>query len=134
MLVKSGRAPSYRWSRPAPRGTMHVVYTKVGVSNGSSHQSDQVTKWPEAPLRTPITIFCTFAVHACYTAFTVLFRTAWREVSWCLLATDLIDLTLEVVDHLGRHLVTEDLEQINALVTGNRLVCRQFDALLNLSQ
>lgn len=56
----------------------------------------------------------------------------WRE--FCLLAADLVDLTLEVVDHLGGHLVAEDLEEVDALVAGDRLVRRQLDALLDLSQ
>lgn len=49
-----------------------------------------------------------------------------------LVLADLVDLALQIVHHLGRHLIAEDLEQIDALVAGNRLVGGQLDALLDL--
>lgn len=40
-------------------GAMRGICPSVGVSNGSSRQSHQITKCPEVPLLTPITICCT---------------------------------------------------------------------------
>lgn len=47
-------------------------------------------------------------------------------------STDLIDLTLKVVHHLGWHVFAQNLEEIDPLVAGDRFVSGQFDALLNL--
>lgn len=48
------------------------------------------------------------------------------------MAPDLVDLALQVVDHLRGELVSEDLVQVDPLVTGDGLVGGQLDALLDL--
>lgn len=122
-------------ARTALREAMRVICTNIGVSNGFSHQNYLITKCPRSTVTYSHYNILYFAVHAFCVAFNVFRRTAvWREVSWCLLAADLVDLALEVVDYLGGYLVAEDLEQINTLIAGNRLVRRKFDALLNLLQ
>lgn len=45
---------------------------------------------------------------------------------------DLVDLTLEVVDHFGGDLVSEDLVKVDPLVAGDGLVGRQLNAFLDL--
>lgn len=49
-----------------------------------------------------------------------------------LIAADLVDLSLEVVDDFGGHLVSEDLVQVDPLVSGDGLVGRQLNSFLNL--
>uniref|UniRef100_A0A182QYL8 Uncharacterized protein n=1 Tax=Anopheles farauti TaxID=69004 RepID=A0A182QYL8_9DIPT len=49
----------------------------------------------------------------------------------CLDLADLIDLRLEVGDDLARDLIAEQLEQIDALASGDGLECGHLDALLH---
>lgn len=49
-----------------------------------------------------------------------------------LIIADLVHLRLQVLDDLLRHLVAQNLKQINPLVAGNRLVRSQFNALLHV--
>lgn len=48
------------------------------------------------------------------------------------LSAHLVDLSLQVVDHLRRHLVTQDLVQVDALVSRDGLVGGQLYAFLYL--
>jgi len=48
------------------------------------------------------------------------------------LPADLVDLRLQVADHLRRHVVAQDLEQVDGLRAGNGLVRGQLHALLDL--
>lgn len=50
----------------------------------------------------------------------------------CLILSNLVDLGLQILDDFTGHLVAEDLEQIDALVAGNRLVGAQLNALLHI--
>lgn len=49
-----------------------------------------------------------------------------------LVGSDLVDLRLQVLDHLLGHLVAQDLKQVDALVSGDRLVRSQLDAFLHV--
>lgn len=48
------------------------------------------------------------------------------------MVSDLVDLSLQVVDDLGGDLVAQDLVQVDPLVEGDRLVRRQLDTFLYL--
>lgn len=50
------------------------------------------------------------------------------------LAANLVDLLLEVVHHLGRELVSQDLEEVDPLVPRDALVGADFDSLLHLQR
>lgn len=50
------------------------------------------------------------------------------------MAADLVDLALEVVDDLGGYLVSQDLVEVDPLVTGDRFVGRQLDTFLHLDR
>lgn len=62
----------------------------------------------------------------------VVVKHCFLSISRLLAVTDLVDLSLQVVDDLGRHLVTQDLEQVDPLVHGDGLVRRQLDTFLDL--
>lgn len=47
-------------------------------------------------------------------------------------ASDLIDLRLKIVNHLGGHRIAQDVEEIDALIAGYLLVGAQLDALLHV--
>lgn len=49
-----------------------------------------------------------------------------------LLASNFVNLSLQVVDHLWWDLVAQNFEQVDTLVSGNLLIGCQFDAFLNL--
>lgn len=49
-----------------------------------------------------------------------------------LISTYLIDLGLKIVHHFGWHMFAQDLEEIDSLIAGDRLVSGQFDAFLYL--
>lgn len=49
-----------------------------------------------------------------------------------LILSDLVDLRLQILDDLAGHLVSQDLVQVDALVSGNRLVRSQLNALLDV--
>lgn len=56
----------------------------------------------------------------------------WSTAPKVLVVADLVDLSLQVVDDLGGHLVTQDLVQIDPLVHRDRLIRRQLDTFLYL--
>ena len=54
------------------------------------------------------------------------------DVRHTLVPADLVDLALEVVDDLSWHVIAEDLEEVDPLVAGDRLVGGELDALLHV--
>lgn len=60
------------------------------------------------------------------------FWNQWNFITFQLVASDLVDLSLKIIDDFWRHLITQNLEQINALVSRDGLVGGQFDAFLDL--
>jgi hypothetical protein len=50
----------------------------------------------------------------------------------CLVLADLVDLRLQVGDHLGGHVGSQDGGQVDALVAGQVLERGQLDALLHV--